>query len=147
MMQSMSPTVVSMPTSMPHFRSLMTMRGGFINAEEVFDKAAVGINIAGGALLVVACISAIGNMLHLRFSNKGSLDQIKFDLGQAITFALELLVAADVIDTLTKSAHSYHIETLYKILLIVVIRTTLAFFLGKEMGELEHKLHKPSSKK
>ena len=96
--------------------------------------------------MVVACVAAIGNILQLKFSNKGSLDQIKFDLGQAITFALELLVAADVIDTLTKSAHSYHIETLYKILMIVVIRTTLAFFLGKEMGELEHKLHKPAKK-
>ena len=96
--------------------------------------------------MVVACLSAIGNMLHLKLSNKGSLDQIKFELGQAITFALELLVAADVIDTLTKSAHSYHIETLYKILLIVVIRTTLAYFLGKEMNELEHKLHKQAKK-
>ena len=96
--------------------------------------------------MVLACLSAIGNVLQLKFSNKGTLDQIKFDLGQAITFALELLVAADVIDTLTKSAHSYHIDTLYKILLIVVIRTTLAFFLGKEMGELEHRLHKPFKK-
>ena len=131
---------------MPDLRSLRTIRGGFINAEQVFDKAAVGINVAGGALLVVACLSAIGNVLQLQFTKKGSLDQIKFELGQAITFALELLVAADVIDTLTKSAHSYHIETLYKILLIVVIRTTLAFFLGKEMSELEHKLHKPAKK-
>jgi len=96
---------------------------------------------------VVACLSAIGNVVSAKFSKKGaSLDQIKFDLGQTITFALELLVAADVIDTLTKSAHSYHIETLYKILLIVVIRTTLAYFLGKEMGDLEHKLHKPSKR-
>jgi uncharacterized membrane protein len=47
---------------------------------------------------------------------------------------------------LTKSAHSYHIETLYKIMAIVVIRTTLAYFLGKEVVELEHKLAKQAKK-
>ena len=43
MMQSMSYSkVVSMPTTMPHLRSMMTMRGGFIAMDQVFEKAATG---------------------------------------------------------------------------------------------------------
>ena len=89
-------------------------------------------------MLVVACLVAIAITVQLKLQQmKGiSLDHIKLELGQAITFALKLLVAADVIETLTESAHLYHIETLYKIMVIVAIRTTLAYFLGKEVEEL-----------
>jgi uncharacterized membrane protein len=116
--------------------------------EEVFELSANAINMAGGSMLVVACLVAIADAVQLKLKLKKSvsLDSIKLELGQAITFALELLVAADVIETLTKSAHSYHIETLYKIMAIVVIRTTLAYFLGKEVVELEHKLAKQAKK-
>ena len=119
-----------------------------LRPEEVFELSANAINLAGGSMLVVACLVAIADAVQLKLKlKKGvSLDSIKLELGQAIIFALELLVAADVIETLTKSAHSYHIETLYKIMAIVVIRTTLAYFLGKEVVELEHKLAKLAKK-
>jgi uncharacterized membrane protein len=55
---------------------------------------------------------------------------------------LELLVAADVIDTLTKPVHLYKLETLYKIGIVVLIRTALSYFLNKEIEELEHKIHR-----
>jgi hypothetical protein len=126
-----------------------SLRGGFLpRPEEVFELSANAINMAGGSMLVVACLVAIADAVQLKLKLKKSvsLDSIKLELGQAIIFALELLVAADVIETLTKSAHSYHIETLYKIMAIVVIRTTLAYFLGKEVVELEHKLAKQAKK-
>ena len=49
-------------------------------------------------------------------------------------------MAADVIDTLTKPAHEYTIESLYKIGLVVVIRTVLSYFLEKEVEGLEARL-------
>jgi len=52
----------------------------------------------------------------------------------------ELLVSADVIDTLTKPASSYTQESLIKIAFVVAIRTVLSYFLGKELEELEKKV-------
>ena len=112
--------------------------------EQFFELAATGINLAGGMSLVFTAVGAIAAAIQLKLlgSTTTSMDEIRLDLMSGITFALELLVAADVIETLTKSAHSYHIETLYKIIAIVAIRTTLAYFLGKEMSELEEKITK-----
>ena len=73
---------------------------------------------------------------------KCTIDNIRLRLGSGITFALELLVAADVIDTLTKPAHLYQMETLQKIAVVVGIRTALSYFLNKEIEELQHKVSK-----
>ena len=71
-----------------------------------------------------------------------TIDNIRLRLGSGITFALELLVAADVIDTLTKPVNLYQMETLQKIAVVVAIRTALSYFLNKEIEELEHKVSK-----
>ena len=42
--------------------------------------------------------------------------------------------------TLLNTVHEYTMESLYKIALVVVIRTTLAYFLGLELEELEKKI-------
>lgn len=115
-------------------------------SHELFEAAATAINFVGGLVLLVAAVIAIINTAHLTLLSLGdrkgkiligkgeaSLDSIRLSLGSMITYSLELLVAADVIDTLTKPAHEYKIESLYKIGLVVVIRTTLAYFLGKEI--------------
>jgi uncharacterized membrane protein len=127
----------------------LQLRGGLtgnsvlqISPHDFFEIAADVINSTGGLLLVLSCLSAIVNTVHLWFNKgrdvklligdgKSSLDSIRLSLGEMITFALELLVAADVIDTLTKPAHDFKMESLYKIAIIVIIRTTLSYFLGK----------------
>lgn len=138
----------------------LKLRGGFVNSfdiqktEKLFEFSAKVVNAAGGSLLVIACIAAIIDTIrlkYLKFRGKAShlsLDKIRVDLGELICYSLELLVAADVIETLTAPAHSYHIDTLYKIGIIVAIRTVLSYFLGKEVEELELKLEsKAASKK
>ena len=50
-------------------------------------------------------------------------------------------MSADVIDTLTQPASSYTQESLIKIAFVVAIRTVLSYFLGKELEELEKKVH------
>mmetsp|Transcript_17985 Transcript_17985/g.49935 ORF Transcript_17985/g.49935 Transcript_17985/m.49935 type:complete len:107 (-) Transcript_17985:1165-1485(-) len=56
-----------------------------------------------------------------------------------VAFSLLLLVAADVLETLLKPGHEYAIQELcYKIAWIGGIRTTLAYFLGKETEEIMH---------
>lgn len=72
---------------------------------------------------------------------KSSLDSIRLSLGSIISFALELLVAADIIDTLTKPVHEYNLITLFKVAIVVIIRTVLSYFLDHELDELEKKVH------
>lgn len=67
-----------------------------------------------------------------------SLDHIKLELSRIVAFSLLILVAADVLETLLKPMHDLTMEDLYKMALVGAIRTTLAFFLGKEMEEIMH---------
>ena len=125
------------------FTKALNIRGGFVHPDVIFEHSGSVINCAGGIILVLSCFSALFNVVLMKIG-KGivSLDEVRLELGQNIIFALEVLVAADVIDTLTKSAHSYSIDHLYKIALIVMIRTVLAYFLDKELQELAHKVEK-----
>jgi len=131
---------------------VLTVRGGasqldFSWAPHVFETAADVINFTGGTVLLVASAIAIVNTILLS-SNKvfglklhtNSLDKIRLNLGVMITFSLELLVCADVIDTLTKPASHYKLDQLQKIAFVVGIRTVLSYFLGKELEELEKKI-------
>ena len=140
---------------------LLAVRGGSMNENPLhflnhfFEQSANIINATGGLLLVFASLIAIINTLHLTLNTalgnqsasklligkqESSIAGIRLHLGTMIIFSLELLVAADVIDTLTKSVHEYKLETLYKIGIVVAVRTVLSYFLGKEIEELEHKL-------
>ena len=123
---------------------VLSLRGGFaLHQDAIFEMAGGLINTAGGLILVMSCLSALFNVLKMRFGrHKTTLDEIRLELGESITFALQLLVAADVIDTLTKSAHSYNLEHLYKIGLIVAIRTILGYFVDQEIFEIQSKLSK-----
>ena len=68
------------------------------------------------------------------------LARVRLQLGSIITLALSILVASDVLDTLIKPVHKYTMENLYKLLIVAVLRTGLAYFLGKEVKEVEEEL-------
>lgn len=142
--------------------AILSLRGGAAEFDAltkfspsvVFEKSAEFINFAGGSLLLVATTIAIIDLIMLAISSllgtqrkclfrtgKNSVDSIRYSLGSMVNVGLEILVAADVIDTLTKPAHSYKLETLYKIGMVVIIRTTLAYFLNQEMENIEKKMH------
>ena len=70
------------------------------------------------------------------------LTRVKLQLGYTASVALQLLVAADVLDTLVKPSHNFSIEELIKLGLIVGVRTVIAFFLNKEVEDCEHELEK-----
>jgi uncharacterized membrane protein len=67
-----------------------------------------------------------------------TIDRIKLELGRLLAFSLLLLVAADVMETLMKPMHDVEMEELYKMAMVGAIRTTLAYFLGKEIEEVMH---------
>lgn len=68
------------------------------------------------------------------------LTRVKLQLGYTVSVALQLLLAADVLDTLVKPSHSFSIVELLKLGMIASIRTTLAYFLNKEVEECESEL-------
>ncbi len=126
----------------------LTLIGQLTHASSaVFEQSAEVINLFGGLILLYASMKAIGDTLILMLQkltknqsilgSPRSLNRIRLHLGRLITYSLELLVAADVIETLTKSVDNYKIETLYKIGLVAIIRTALSYFLGIEIKEIE----------
>ena len=71
-----------------------------------------------------------------------STGTLKLELAGIVSFSLLLLVAADVLETLLKPMHHMTMEDLYKMALVGAIRTTLAYFLGKETEEILHHVEK-----
>jgi len=102
----------------------------------------IGTAVLNFGLLLVQ--HAIGGRFNIQFAitqkqkSPLTLDRIKLELARMVAFSLLLLVAADVLETLLKPGHEYAMEELYKIAWIGGIRTTLAYFLGKETEEIMH---------
>lgn len=130
----------------------LNYRGGasqldFSWTPHLFETGGDILNFTGGTILLVASFISILQTLVLNFNKlfgmklrTHSFNKIRLNLGTMITFSLELLVCADVIETLTKPAAHYRIEQLIKIAFVVAIRTCLAYFQGKELEELEKKV-------
>lgn len=66
---------------------------------------------------------------------------LRKQLGEITALGLEVLVVADVLETLTKEAGQYSWDDLGKLILISLVRTLLAFMLGRELHEIDEKLH------
>ena len=127
----------------------------------VFEGGTILIDYAAGTLLIAACAVASTNLL-LFFLNKlvgtefttvasftegakkvpVQLTRVRFQLGSSINVALTLMVAADVLETFTQPAAQVPLEGYLKLVIIAFVRTSLAFFLGKEMKECEEELEK-----
>jgi len=75
------------------------------------------------------------NPLHS--TDKASILKIRLMLGEQTALALALLVAADVLDTVIKPSHAYEMNDVIKMGFLTVLRTGLAYFLAREIKELE----------
>jgi hypothetical protein len=62
-------------------------------------------------------------------------------VGEQTALALGLLVAADVLDTVMQPAHAFETANVLKMGALAGLRTALAYFLGKEIKELEEAEH------
>ena len=105
----------------------------------IFGIATAVLNF--GLLLVQYATGFRFRMLLAVTQKRGApltLDRTKLELAQMVGFSLLLLVAVDVLETMLKPGHEYGMEELYKMILIGAIRTTAAYFLGKETEEIMH---------
>ena len=124
-----------------------------------FERGVNFVNYFGGCLLLLAVsISLLNTLLFfvnrivgtsfpvlVSYTNSAKpvpvqLTRVRFQLGSMIALALMVMVAADVLETLVQPASELTLETLYKLGLVAIIRTGLAYFLGKEMKEVEEEL-------
>lgn len=130
---------------------------GFEEPEIFFEVGVTFVNYAAGLMLLFSCFIAVINtiifvaneLVGTKFSGifdfskcEGpiQISSIRFSLCTMILVALNFLVASDVIDTLVKPASVCQMEDLYKLAMIAGVRTLLAYFLGKEVEEIEHSL-------
>ena len=69
---------------------------------------------------------------ELGHADKASvLRTIKNELGAYVLFALELLIAADIVESIIKPTF----DDIAKLAALVVIRTIISYFLGKEIDQ------------
>lgn len=61
----------------------------------------------------------------------GVLRTIKNELGAYVLFSLEILIAADIVESIIKPTF----EDIGKLAALVVIRTVISYFLGKEIDQ------------
>ena len=99
---------------------------------EYLEYAGHGISLVAVAVIVVGFAAAAGRYA-LRFREAGEekdFQSFKVDLGSALTLGLEILVLADVIDTITTEPT---FMSLGMLAFLVVIRTALSWTLALEI--------------
>ena len=107
--------------------------------EAVLEAIAVAIDLAGVAILVFAALKFVVRFLRFEikrlrgFECVREIRDLRLQLGSYILLALEFLIISDVIRT----GMSTSMDDLLSLGVLVVIRTALSFFLGRELSEVK----------
>jgi len=106
---------------------------------EVLEVMAVGIDLIGVAIIIfgfnVALLKLIAALLQGAglFKHLGKIADARRTLGSYILTGIEFMIASDIIHTVI----TRELMDLLFVGLLVLIRTAISFFLGKEVAELE----------
>lgn len=94
----------------------------------------LGIELVSVAIIGYGTIIAIFHFLKNILTKNGfSIRKIRADFGGYLLLGLELLIGADIINTIVEPSY----EELIILAGVVVLRTILSVFLNKEIRELE----------
>ena len=111
----------------------------------VLDVVTTCLNLVSIIILVWGVVLSVKDYLlaHLRSKSKieriGKLQDTKNSLSGYILLALEILIVADIIETIVKPT----LEDIIRLAAIVAIRTAISYFLNKEMRDSDlAKTHK-----
>ncbi len=102
--------------------------------ESFIELAAYIVNIGGSLIMLVGFVTAFVTftMMYLRRSGSyAKMQDIRCKLGNHLALGLELMIIADVLETLVTQS----MQDLAYLGGLVAIRTVLAFFLGREIAE------------
>ena len=103
-----------------------------MSLERAVEVAGTAIEVAGVAVIVLGALIAVvvAARTALRESAESAFTALRQTLGRAILLGLELLVAADIIRTVSSSPT---LDDVLVLALIVLIRTLLSFALQVEL--------------
>ena len=105
----------------------------------VLETIALAIDLVGITILVYAALKFIGHFLGFEIKRLRGLEcidairNLRLQLGSYILLSLEFIIISDVINT----AISRDLDDLLGLGLLVLIRVTLSFFLGRELNEVK----------
>jgi uncharacterized membrane protein len=103
-----------------------------VTFEEVMENVVRGFEVAGVAILAVGSIVA-GTRFLLGVFGQGrseAYERVRTDVGRAILLGLEVLIIADIVQTITVDTT---LESAFTLGVIVLVRTFLSFSLEIEL--------------
>jgi uncharacterized membrane protein len=108
----------------------------------LLEQAAYGVDMFAMMILLYATVIALVHFIWGEISSQilGGPDHrenIRLQLGGRMLFALELMIASDLIHTVLGRT----IEDLTFLGVLVIIRTAISFFLAREIKEIEELKH------
>ncbi|SMF82741.1 DUF1622 domain-containing protein [Pseudobacteriovorax antillogorgiicola] len=107
--------------------------------KEFLEPISEVIDLLGIAILVVAALKFFYQYLIFELRRFKGLEcmqlmrNMRVEMGGYILLALEVLIISDVIH----SAITHTLEDFYELGMLVLIRTMIGYFLGKEIKELK----------
>ena len=112
------------------------------NLMHYIDVVFLFISLFAVGILFLGFLVCLRTLVQIAFSKGGreekllGLQQARMDLGGFVLLGLEILIVADIIETVVNPT----VEDLIKLAAIVAIRTTISFFLHKEIEQIESRL-------
>ena len=101
--------------------------------ENVLDLIGVAIIVFGFNVALIKLVAALGEGVGLRKSlGVGNIERVRTMLGTYILTGIEFMIASDIIHTVI----TREFTDLLFVGLLVIIRTAISFFLGREIMEL-----------
>lgn len=107
--------------------------------EPILDIISLCLNIFSVAILIWGVSIAAKDFLLSRFAPDSTLEgmrrltHIKNALGAYVLFSLEVLIAADIVESIARPT----VEDILKLATVVAIRTVISVFLNKEIRDSE----------
>jgi uncharacterized membrane protein len=101
---------------------------------EVMEEIARGFEIVGVAIILIGGAYGLAGAVTARFGGRSVFKEARTRFGQPLLLGLEVLVAADIIETVTVDRT---LETVASLALLVLVRVVLSFSLDIEIeGDL-----------
>ena len=106
--------------------------------KEIFSLIAEGIDVIGIVILLFGFVKLLFKYLRTEYKNMLDtpmrlLQKIRCEIGIYILLALDFLIASDIIQTTTDLTQNMLIQ----LSVLILLRTAIGYFLGKEVDELE----------
>ncbi len=113
--------------------------------KSALETISLGIDLVGIGILCIGFIKGLVLYIKSEFPQQEGksgimlIQELRCKVGLYILMALDFLIASDIINsTVHTELHELHeLHELYELGVIVVLRTAIGYFLGKEIQEIQ----------